>query len=61
MDHARVTIRGSDPPARSHTGTLARLRIPQDFDGDTPYYDGIEDTPAASVGAALEALNCPRR
>ena len=35
---------------------LARLRIPRDFDGDTPYHDNISNLARASVGAALAAL-----
>jgi acetoin utilization deacetylase AcuC-like enzyme len=46
---------------RAHTPEhLARLRIPQDFDGDTPYYDGIENFARTSVAAALEALKAAR-
>jgi acetoin utilization deacetylase AcuC-like enzyme len=39
---------------------LARLRIPEDFDADTPYYPHIADFARASVGAALEAMRCAR-
>jgi acetoin utilization deacetylase AcuC-like enzyme len=39
---------------------LARLKIPQDFDGDTPYYDGIEDYACASVAAAIDAMKLAR-
>lgn len=39
---------------------LARLRIPHDFDGDTPFYDGIEDHARRSAGAALAALQFAR-
>lgn len=43
---------------RAHTpGHIARLRIPKDFDGDTPYYDGIENYARQSAGAALAALD----
>jgi len=46
---------------RAHTPEhLARLRIPQDFDGDTPYYEGIENYARSSVAAALEALKAAR-
>jgi acetoin utilization deacetylase AcuC-like enzyme len=46
---------------RAHTPEhIARLRIPHDFDGDTPYYEGIDDHARRSVGAALEALKCAR-
>lgn len=39
---------------------LARLRIPHDFDADTPYHDNIASLARASVGAALEALKIAR-
>lgn len=39
---------------------LARLKIPADFDGDTPYYENIADYARASVAAALDALKLAR-
>jgi len=39
---------------------IARLRIPHDFDGDTPFYDGIENYARASADAALLALQFAR-
>jgi acetoin utilization deacetylase AcuC-like enzyme len=39
---------------------LARLKIPQDFDGDTPFYENISDYARASVAAALDALKIAR-
>lgn len=46
---------------RAHTAELiARLRIPQAFDGDTPYYEGIENYARQSAGAALAALDFAR-
>jgi len=46
---------------RAHTPRhIARLRIPQDFDGDTPYYEGIEIYARQSAGAALAALELAR-
>jgi acetoin utilization deacetylase AcuC-like enzyme len=39
---------------------LARLRIPRDFDADTPYHDNIASLARVSVGAALEALKIAR-
>jgi acetoin utilization deacetylase AcuC-like enzyme len=39
---------------------LARLMKAEDFDADTPYYEGIADYARASVGAALEAMRCAR-
>jgi acetoin utilization deacetylase AcuC-like enzyme len=35
---------------------LARLRIPEHFDGDTPFYENISDYARASAAAALDAL-----
>jgi acetoin utilization deacetylase AcuC-like enzyme len=50
-----------EPILRAHSPELlARLRIPRDFDGDTPYYENIDAHARRSVGAALEALNCAR-
>lgn len=39
---------------------LARLKIPQDFDADTPAYENISDYARASVAAALDALKFAR-
>lgn len=46
---------------RAHTAEhVARLRTPEDFDGDTPYYPHIADFARSSVAAALNALKCAR-
>lgn len=39
---------------------LARLKIPEDFDSDTPYYENIPDFARASAAAALDALEWTR-
>jgi acetoin utilization deacetylase AcuC-like enzyme len=39
---------------------LARLTIPEDFDGDTPFYENITDYARASAAAALNALKAAR-
>ena len=39
---------------------LARLKIPEDFDADTPFYENIADYARASVAAALDALKAAR-
>jgi acetoin utilization deacetylase AcuC-like enzyme len=39
---------------------LARLKIPQDFDADTPFYENISSYAHASAGAALGALKAAR-
>jgi acetoin utilization deacetylase AcuC-like enzyme len=45
----------------AHTAAmLARLQVPQDFDGDTPYYQGIPNYAHASVAAALDAMKLAR-
>ena len=50
-----------DAILRAHTPEhLARLRIPEDFDGDTPYFAHIADFARSSVGAALDALTFAR-
>jgi acetoin utilization deacetylase AcuC-like enzyme len=39
---------------------LARLKIQQDFDDDTPFYENISNHARASVAAALDALKIAR-
>ena len=39
---------------------LARLSVPEDFDGDTPYFENISGYARASVAAALDALRLAR-
>ena len=39
---------------------LARLKIPEDFDADTPFYENITGYAHASAAAALDALNAAR-
>jgi acetoin utilization deacetylase AcuC-like enzyme len=47
---------------RAHSDEhIARLRIPRDFDADTPYFDDIETLARNSVGAALLALDLARK
>jgi acetoin utilization deacetylase AcuC-like enzyme len=42
---------------RAHTPEMfARLQVPRDFDGDTPYFEGIHHYARASVAAALDAM-----
>ena len=46
---------------RAHTPEhVGRLRVAHDFDGDTPYHEGIEGLARNSAGAALEALKLAR-
>ena len=50
-----------EPILRAHTPeVLARLNVPEDFDGDTPFFDGIGNHARASVAAALDALQLAR-
>jgi acetoin utilization deacetylase AcuC-like enzyme len=39
---------------------LARLKIPEDFDADTPFYENITDYAHASAAAALDAWKAAR-
>jgi acetoin utilization deacetylase AcuC-like enzyme len=39
---------------------LARLQIPNDFDSDTPFYEGISNYAHTSVAAALDAMKLAR-
>ncbi len=39
---------------------LARLKIPQEFDADTPFFENISDFARASVAAALDAMKLAR-
>lgn len=40
---------------------LARLDTPEDFDGDTPFFENISERARASVAAALDALKLARQ
>ena len=46
---------------RAHTpDVLARLEVPEDLDGDTPYFENISRYARASVAASLDALSFAR-
>jgi acetoin utilization deacetylase AcuC-like enzyme len=46
---------------RAHSpAMLARLKIPEDFDTDTPFFENISDYARASVAAAFDALKIAR-
>ncbi len=46
---------------RAHTpDVLARLETPEDFDADTPFFEGISKHARSSVAAALDALKLCR-
>lgn len=43
---------------RAHReGLLSRLQIPEDFDGDTPFFEGIYDHARRAVGSAMTAAD----
>ena len=44
-----------------HPKHLERLRVPVDFDSDTPYYPGIEDHARRAAGAAIVAVDLALR
>jgi acetoin utilization deacetylase AcuC-like enzyme len=49
------------PILRAHAAQmLARLAVPENFDADTPFFQGIAGFARASVGAALDALRLAR-
>jgi acetoin utilization deacetylase AcuC-like enzyme len=55
------TTINDEPILRAHSAAmLARLKIPQDFDPDTPFFENIADFARASVSAALDALQTAR-
>jgi acetoin utilization deacetylase AcuC-like enzyme len=46
---------------RAHTPEmLARLKIPRDFDADTPFFENISDCARASAAAAIDAMKIAR-
>jgi len=47
---------------RAHAPEMvARLKIPRDFDADTPFFENISDCARASVAAALDAMQIARK
>ncbi|HVU08871.1 MAG TPA: histone deacetylase [Verrucomicrobiae bacterium] len=61
LDWVTPTRAGDEQILRAHTPEmLARLKIPQDFDADTPFYENISDYARTSVAAALDALRFAR-
>ena len=53
-DHETDILRAHDP------GMLERLKMPADFDNDTPWFENIGARARASVSAALDALAAGR-
>jgi acetoin utilization deacetylase AcuC-like enzyme len=46
---------------RAHSPELrARLKVPQDFDADTPFFENISNYARASVAAAIDAMKIAR-
>jgi acetoin utilization deacetylase AcuC-like enzyme len=61
LDWAKPTTATDLQILRAHTPEhLARLSEPEDFDGDTPFYEDIAGYARASVAAALDALKAAR-
>jgi acetoin utilization deacetylase AcuC-like enzyme len=55
------TTASEDAILRAHTPEMvARLAVPKDFDGDTPYFEGIAGRARTSVAAGLDALKLAR-
>jgi acetoin utilization deacetylase AcuC-like enzyme len=62
VEWLKPTAAPDEPILRAHSDEhIARLRIPRDFDADTPYFDNIEALARNSVGAALLALELARQ
>src|SRR6266550_3845902 len=61
IEWARPTPHHDEAILRAHTAEhVARLRIANDFDADTPYPEHIADFARQSVAAALDALKYAR-
>lgn len=61
LDWAAPTSVSDDQIFRAHTPEmLARLDQAEDFDADTPYFEGVSGRARASVAAALDALKLAR-
>lgn len=59
---AEPTPANDEAILRAHTPEhIARLRIPRDFDADTPFFPDIESLARNSAGAALLALEGARK
>jgi acetoin utilization deacetylase AcuC-like enzyme len=55
------TNAGDEQILRAHTpGMLTRLDMAEDFDGDTPFFEGISTLARTSVAAGLDALKLAR-
>jgi acetoin utilization deacetylase AcuC-like enzyme len=58
---AAPTSASDEQILRAHTPEmLARLKIPQNFDADTPFFENITDYARTSVAAALDAMKLAR-
>ena len=61
LDWRTPTAVADEQILRAHTpAMLARLDTPEDFDADTPFFDGIAARARASAAAALDALKICR-
>ncbi len=61
LDWLSPTAVSDEQILRAHSpAMLARLSVPEDFDGDTPFFENISGCARASVAAALDALKIAR-
>jgi acetoin utilization deacetylase AcuC-like enzyme len=61
LDWVTPTRVSDEQILRAHTPEmLTRLDTPEDFDGDTPFFENISSYARASVAAALDALKLAR-
>ena len=61
LDWRTPTAVADEQILRAHTpAMLARLDTPEDFDADTPFFEGIAARARASAAAALPAGPAPR-
>jgi acetoin utilization deacetylase AcuC-like enzyme len=61
VEWRKPTTADDEAILRAHTpAVLARLDTPEDFDADTPFFEGISMHARASVAAALDALKLAR-
>ena len=62
LEWAVPTTVSEESILRAHTKEMvARLDQPEDFDSDTPFFEGIGGLARASVAAGLDALKAARR
>jgi acetoin utilization deacetylase AcuC-like enzyme len=61
VEWSKPSEAGDESILRAHTARmLARLQVPQDLDGDTPYFEGILGHAKRGAGGALAAMQSAR-